>query len=438
MAAVDAALRAAQDETERPSLIACRTHIGYGSPRQDTAKVHGAPLGEEDLQRTKEALDWPEAPWFHVPAALKGFFDRVRERGAAQQAEWEALHEGYRTRYPDLAAQWELLVTGELPGGWETALPSFEGKAMATRAASGKVLDAIAPHLPWLVGGSADLTGSNNTRPQGAEAVHRDGFGGSYLFFGVREHGMGSILNGLALHGLRPYGGTFLVFSDYMRPTIRLAAMMGLPVIYVFTHDSIGLGEDGPTHQPVEHLTALRVIPNLVVIRPADANETYAAWKVALERKEGPTALILTRQGLPVVTPATSEVGRGAYVLPPSGAEGGAPDIVLAATGSEVHLAWAAREQLAEDGIVARVVSMPSWELFDAQPKAYRAAVFPPGVPGLAIEAGVTTAWARYVGERGGVIGLDRYGASAPYKVLFEELGFTVENVVNQARALVG
>jgi transketolase len=438
MAAVDAALRAAQDETERPSLIACRTHIGYGSPRQDMAKVHGAPLGEEDLRRTKEVLDWPMESWFHVPAAVQECFDRMRERGATQQAQWEALREGYRTRYPELAAQWELLVNGELPGGWEAALPGFEGKALATRAASGKVLDAIAPHLPWLVGGSADLTGSNNTRPQGAEAVRRDGFSGSYFFFGVREHGMGAILNGLALHGLRPYGGTFLVFSDYMRPTIRLAAMMGLPVIYVFTHDSIGLGEDGPTHQPVEHLTALRVVPNLVVIRPADANETAAAWKTALERKDGPTALILTRQGLPVVTPATSKVTRGAYILPPFGAEGGAPDIVLVATGSEVHLALAAREQLVEEGILARVVSMPSWELFDAQPEAYRIAVFPPGVPRLAIEAGVTTAWARYVGDRGGVIGLDRFGASAPYKVLFDELGFTLENVVNQARALVG
>jgi transketolase len=438
MAAVDAALRAAQDETERPSLIACRTHIGYGSPRQDTARVHGAPLGEEDLRRTKEALDWPLEPWFNVPAAVYERLVRTRERGAAQQAEWEALWDNYRTRNPELAAQWELLVNGKLPGGWEAALPTFEGQAMATRAASGKVLDAIAPHLPWLVGGSADLTGSNNTRPQGAEGVRRDGFSSSYLFFGVREHGMGAILNGLALHGLRPYGGTFLVFSDYMRPTIRLAAMMGLPVIYVFTHDSIGLGEDGPTHQPVEHLTALRVVPNLVVIRPADANETAAAWKTALERKEGPTALILTRQGLPVVSPTPSEVERGAYVLAPSGAEGGIPDIVLVATGSEVHLALAARERLAEEGILAWVVSMPSWELFDAQPEAYQTAVLPPGVPCMAIEAGVTTAWARYVGARGRAIGLDRFGASAPYKVLFEELGFTVENVVKQARALAG
>jgi transketolase len=438
MAAVDAALRAAQDETGRPSLIACRTHIGYGSPRQDTAKVHGAPLGEEDLQRTKEALDWPLEPWFNVPAAVPERLSRMRERGAAHQAEWEAMWDGYRTRYPELAAQWELLVNGELPRGWEAALPTFEGQVLATRAASGKVLDAIAPHLPWLVGGSADLTGSNNTRPQGAEGVRRDRFSGSYLFFGVREHGMGAILSGLALHGLRPYGGTFLVFSDYMRPTIRLAAMMGLRVIYVFTHDSIGLGEDGPTHQPVEHLTALRVIPNLVVIRPADANETAAAWKTALQRQRGPTVLILTRQGLPVVTPAPSEVGRGAYVLAPSGAEDGLPDIVLMATGSEVHLALAAREQLAAEDISARVVSMPSWELFDAQPKAYRAVVLPPGVPRLAIEAGVTTAWARYVGEGGGAIGLDRFGASAPYKVLFEELGFTTKNVVKQARALVG
>jgi transketolase len=314
-------------------------------------------------------------------------------------------------------------------------LPIFGEAALATRAASGKTLDAIAPHLPTLIGGSADLTGSNNTRPQGAEAIRRGDFSGSYVHFGVREHGMGAILNGLALHGLRPYGGTFLVFSDYMRPTIRLAAMMGLPVVYVFTHDSIGLGEDGPTHQPVEHIAALRAIPNLVVIRPADAQATATAWKVALQRNDGPTALILTRQKLALVTPADNSLEQGAYVLAKT--DGDAPDIVLIATGSEVHLALEARESLIAEGIDAQVVSMPSWELFDAQPEEYRAAVLPSGVPRLAIEAGVTMGWSRYLDKKGAVIGLNRFGASAPYKILFEQLGFSVENVVKNAQALV-
>ena len=307
---------------------------------------------------------------------------------------------------------------------------------MATRVASGKVLDALSPKLLTLVGGSADLTPSNNTLPKGAAAVRRDDFGGMYVHFGVREHGMGALLNGLALHGLRPYGGTFLIFSDYMRPAIRLAAMMGLPVIYVFTHDSIGLGEDGPTHQPVEHLTALRAIPNLLVLRPADARETAAAWKVALERADGPSALVLTRQDLPVVTPEDSGLARGAYILAPE--VGDRLDLVLLATGSEVSLALQAQAALAGEGVVARVVSMPSWELFDAQPEANRREVLPPGVPRVAVEAGRSLAWSRYLdGAGGAVVGLDRFGGSAPYKELFEQLGFTVENVVARARAVL-
>jgi len=437
MAAVDASIRAAQAETERPSIIACRTHIGYGSPCQDMAKAHGAPLGEEGLSCTKEALDWPLEPRFYVPPTVRAAFERMRGDGAARQAEWEALCARYREIYPEKAAEWEMLMQGELPPGWESALPTFAAdKPLATRAASGQVLDAIAPRLPMLLGGSADLTGSNKTRPQGAQAVRRGDFSGSYIHFGVREHGMGGILNGLALHGgLRPYGGTFLVFSDYMRPAIRLAGMMGLPVIYVFTHDSIGLGEDGPTHQPVEQLTALRVIPNLVVIRPADGNETAQAWRVALKRRNGPAALILTRQAVPPLTPADNNLACGAYVL--EDAEGGAPDVILIASGSEVSLALAARQRLAEEGVGARVVSMPSWELFDAQPAAYRAAVLPAKVPRLAIEAGITLGWSRYVGERGGVLGLDRFGASAPYKVLFEQFGFSVDNVVKRVHMLV-
>jgi transketolase len=443
LAAVEAALRAAQAETERPSLLACRTHIGYGSPRQDTARVHGAPLGEEDLQKTKAAYGWPEQARFHVPAAAGERFAQAGARGAASQAEWQALLAGYRQAYPDLAADWDRYVRGELPAGWDASLPAFADKPVATRVASGKVLDAVAPRLLTLVGGSADLTPSNNTLPQGGRPVRRDDFSGAYIHFGVREHGMGAILNGLALHGLRPYGGTFLIFSDYMRPAIRLAAMMGLPVVYVFTHDSIGLGEDGPTHQPVEHLTALRAIPNLLVLRPADARETVAAWQLALERKEGPVALILTRQDLPLVAAASpaevaGSLARGAYVL--ADGAGNRPDVVLLATGSEVSLAMQARAALAEQGASARVVSMPSWELFDAQPRAYQDSVLPPGVPRLSIEAGRTLAWGHYLdgNGRGYALGLDRFGASAPYKALFEQLGFTPENVVAKAKAILG
>jgi len=435
MAAVDAAIRAAQAETERPSIIACRTHIGYKSPMQDTAKVHGTPLGEENLRLTKEALNLPPEARFRVPDEIDALVKQMQTNGAARQAEWDELFSRYREAHPDLAAQWDLMIGGDLPEGWESALPDFSGgKPLATRAASGQILSAIAPHLPMLLGGSADLTPSNNTRPKDAAHVRPGDFGGTYIHFGIREHGMGAIMNGLACHGLRPYGGTFLVFSDYLRPSIRLAAMMGLPVIYVFTHDSIGLGEDGPTHQPVEHLMALRAIPNLAVIRPADGNETAQAWRVALERRDGPTVLALTRQALPQIAPVRNGLARGAYVL--AEAEGDSPDLILIATGSEVTLALEAREKLIEEGIAARVVSMPSWKLFDAQPDDYRALVLPDGVPRLAIEAGLPLGWERYVGDGGRVIGLDRFGASAPYGILLEKFGFSVENVVQQARAV--
>jgi len=435
MPAVDAAIRAARAETGRPSLIACRTHIGYGSPRQDTSKVHGEPLGEDALRATKEALGWPPEARFRVPDEIQSRLAQVRRRGAAQESAWQALLTDYRDRHPALAAQWDALISGALPEDWEAALPSFSAdKPLATRAASGQVLDALAGRVPGLLGGSADLTPSNNTRPKDAVDVRPGEFAGTYIHFGVREHGMGAILNGLALYGLRPYGGTFLIFSDYLRPAIRLAAMMRLPVTYVFTHDSIGLGEDGPTHQPVEHLTSLRAIPNLVVIRPADANETAQAWKIAIERRSGPTALILSRQALPVVTAPGTALARGAYVL--ADAEGSRLRLVLVASGSEVPVALAARARLAEDGIGVRVVSMPSWELFDAQPAAYREQILPRGVPRLAVEAGVTLAWPRYVGAEGKVIGVDRFGASAPAQVLFEKLGFRTEDVVKQARDL--
>ena len=439
MAAIDAAIQLAQEATDRPSIIACRTHIGFGSPRQDSAKVHGAPLGDEDLRRTKETFGFSPDESFVVPSAARQVFEANARKGASLQAEWDRMMSGYHQDHPSLAAQWDLFIKGELPVDLEEILPSFSpDKPLATRVASGQVLNALAPKINTLVGGSADLTPSNNTLPKDGVGVRRGDYSGSYIYFGIREHGMGAILNGLALHGLRPYGGTFLIFSDYMRPAIRLAALMKLPVIYVFTHDSIGLGEDGPTHQPVEHLTALRAIPNLLVIRPADANETAAAWKVALERVDGPTALLLSRQNLPLVSEGYQGVAQGAYVL--AEAVGQAPDVVLLASGSEVSLAMSARDELAKEGLAAMVVSMPCWELFDAQTEEYQSTVLPAGVPRLAIEAGISLAWARYLcsGEgMGKVIGLDRYGASAPYKVLFEQFGFSTTNIVAQAKSLL-
>jgi transketolase len=467
MAAVDAAVRAAKAETGRPSLILCRTHIGYRTPLQDTAKVHGQPMGEDNLRLTKENYGWPQEPRFYIPPEVYAYWEGRRSELAARQAGWQALLDRYRQAYPDEAALWDLMIGGRLPTGWEAALPAWGAadKPLATRSASGQVLDALAPRLPMLLGGSADLTPSNNTRPKDARAIARDDFSGTYIHFGIREHAMAGILSGLALHGgIRPYGGTFLVFSDYMRPAIRLAAMMGVPAIYIFTHDTIGLGEDGPTHQPTEHMTALRAIPNLLVIRPADANETARAWRVALERRDGPTALILTRQSVPHITPPDNDLDRGAYILAEAESHGGAPkagdllmiatgggigvevsvaaqeeqpDLVLIATGSEVSLALDARLQLASEGIAARVVSMPSWELFDAQPDDYRAIILPDCVPRLAVEAGVPLAWPRYVGLGGGTLCLDRYGASGPYKVLFQQLGFTVEEIVARAKALL-
>ncbi len=432
MAQIDAATKLARAETERPSIIACRTHIGLGSPLQDTAGVHGSPLKGDALIATRKYFNWPTDKPFYIPEEAQTRFNQVKEIGAAQRSRWETLLDQYRQQHPNLAAQWELMISGQLPKGWETNLPNFSGgKPNATRNTSGQVLDAITPHLPMLLGGSADLSGSNKTKAKSAVPLTPDDFSGNYIHYGVREHGMGAIMNGLAAHGgVRPFGGTFLVFADYLRPAIRMAAMMKLPVIYVFTHDSIGLGEDGPTHQPIETITSLRIIPNMVVIRPADGNESALAWKVALERKDGPTCLILTRQGLPQITPVDSDLAKGAYIL----SEGsGNPDVILIGTGSEVSLAMDAQKALAEEGVSARVVSMPSWELFDAQPADYRAAVLPPDTPKLAIETASTIAWPRYADD---VIGLDHFGASAPYQTIFKEFGFTVENVVKRAKAL--
>jgi transketolase len=445
LTAITAAIEAAQAATEQPSLIMICTHIAYGSPaKQDTAEAHGAPLGEEEVQRTKENLGWPTEPRFYVPDEVLTHFREAIERGRAWETEWQARFEAYAAEYPQLAAEWQRAMNGQLPVGWDADLPDFVAAdgPLATRQASGQVLNAIAPYLPTLLGGSADLAPSNNTLLKQYDSIASDNFGGRNLHFGVREHAMGSITNGLALHeGLIPYTGTFLVFSDYMRPSIRLAAMMGLPVVFIFTHDSVWLGEDGPTHQPIEQLAALRAIPGLIVLRPADATETVEAWRVALTHRNGPVALALTRQKLPVLDRTeladADQVARGAYVL--ADAEGERPDIILIATGSEVHLALEAREQLAKQGVKARVVSMPSWELFDQQPQSYHDQVLPPTVTArLAIEAGVPQGWHRYVGQAGEVIGLNRFGASAPYKTLMEKFGFTAENIASRALALLG
>ncbi len=442
--ALTAAAEAALADEGRPSLIAVRTHIGFGSPaKQDTAAAHGAPLGAEEVAATKQNLGWPEEPTFHVPPEAREALGEAAARGAEAADAWEALVERYRGDHPEAAAELGRRMARALPDGWLATLPVFtpEDGPIATRKASGKVLEAIAPGLPELVGGSADLTGSNNTYQKGEADFSADEPGGKNFFFGVREHAMGAVLNGMALSGLlRPYGGTFLIFSDYMRPAIRLAALMELPPIYVFTHDSIFLGEDGPTHQPVSQLLSLRAIPNLIVVRPGDANETAAAWRVALERGDGPTALALTRQKLPILAETAARahegVQRGGYVL--ADPEGEAPRVILIATGSELALALAAHRQLAAEGLPTRVVSLPSWELFDGQGPAYRNRVLPAKIgKRMAIEAGVPLGWERYVGPKGIVLGVDRFGASAPAEELAEEYLLTIDEVTRRARQLL-
>jgi len=439
---IGSAIRSAQQETGRPSLIISRTHIGFESPnKQDTADAHGSPLGALEVKLTKEKLGWPLEPAFYVPEKALDLFREALAKGKKAENQWAEIHASYAGKYPELSEEWERLQKGELPPSWEEAVPVFEPKdgPMATRSASGKVLNAVAAMLPMLIGGSADLSPSNNTHLKGFGNYGRESRERN-LHFGVREHAMGAILNGMALSGLIPYGGTFLVFSDYMRGAIRLAALMGQRVIYVFTHDSIGLGEDGPTHQPVEHLPALRAIPNLTVIRPADANETAWAWRVALSHRQGPVALILTRQNLPVMdrgryAPADG-LTRGAYVL--ADAKKGKPDLLILATGSEVSIALESYEKLTAEGLAVRLVSMPSWELFEKQPAAYKEEVLPSGVRArLAVEAASPMGWHRYVGRQGEVIGIERFGASAPGKVVMEKLGFTSENIVTRARKLL-
>jgi len=434
--AIDAAIRAAKADP-RPSLICVRTTIGYGAPKkQGTAKAHGEPLGDEELNAAKENLGWPVEPRFLIPGEVLEFYREAIEKGREREFDWKMKLDAYKQIHPASGAELERRLKGELPKDWDKDLPIFpvDEKGMATRASSGKVLNALSVKLPELIGGSADLTPSNNTKFEEAGDFQKDNPIGRYLRFGVREHAMGAALNGINLFGgLIAYGGTFLIFSDYMKPAIRIAAISEVPSIFVFTHDSIGLGEDGPTHQPIEHLMALRAVPNLTLIRPADANEVADAWKFAITHRTGPTALALTRQNLPTLDGTHRRMlGKGAYVLKDFGDN---PQLILMASGSEVSLIYGAAEKLFAEGIPTRVVSFPSWELFEKQDQAYQESVLPKNITArLSVEAGATLGWERYATS---VIGLDHYGASAPYKVIFEKFGFTVENVVAKAKELI-
>jgi transketolase len=441
LGAIETALRQARTELDQPTLIMLRTDIAFGSPnKQNTAEAHGAPLGTEEVVLTKRCLGCPEHEQFCVPPEVLVHCRRSLERGEQAEADWLERFRAYRQAHPDLAAQWVDAMSGFLPNGWERALPEFSptAGAVATRSASGRVLNALAPQLPTLMGGSADLAPSTNTFLKGYAEFQKQSYEGRNIRFGVREHAMGAILSGLLLHhGLRPYGGTFLVFADYMRPAIRMASLMKLPVIYVFTHDSLAVGEDGPTHQPVEQLASLRAIPGLTVIRPCDARETVGAWCQALRTSDGPVALILSRQNLPVLAQSRPEaVAEGAYILEE---DPGPLDALLIATGSEVHLALAARKLLAERGIRTRVVSMPSWELFDKQPSHQRDALLPPTLTcRVAIEAAMPMGWERYVGDQGAVIGMTGFGASAPGGEALQRFGFTAQAVVARVCSLLG
>lgn len=441
--AIDQAISQAKLDP-RPSLILCRTHIGFGLPtRQDTAKAHGEPPGDDELNGAKVKLGWPLEPRFYIPEDVLAHFRQSDERGEILENEWKQQFESYRSDFPDLAAEFERRISGRLPSGWDTQLPQFppDPKGMATRSASGKVLNALTAKIPELLGGSADLAPSTITWIQGSEAFQANTRGGRNFHFGVREHAMGSIVNGMALHkGLIPFGATFLIFSDYMRPAIRLSAFSHMPSIWIFTHDSIGLGEDGPTHQPVEQLAALRAIPNLVVVRPADANEVVEAWKIAIQRRNGPTLLAFSRQVTPVMdrqfmAPAEG-LKRGAYILADLGT--GKPQIILMASGTEVGLIVEAGNRLSSEGISVRLVSFPSWELFEVQDQEYREKVLPPSIPlRLAVEAGVTQGWEKWFGSQGRMIGVNKFGASAPYKTIYEHYGLTAENIYQQAKALL-
>lgn len=441
--AVHAALKAAEDETNRPSLIKVRTHIGFGSPnKQDTAEAHGSPLGEDEVRLTKRKLGWDPEKQFEVPVEALQHFRRAVEQGKKWEALWRTMFDNYKRAHHDLAGELENVREGRLGDEWKKALPVYGPEtSMATREASGKALNALAPVLPTLLGGSADLAPSNNTYLKGIPEFQAGVYSGRNFHFGVREHAMGSILNGMALtDGIIPYGGTFFVFSDYMRPPIRMAALMGIRPIYVYTHDSVGLGEDGPTHQPVEHFAALRAIPNITLIRPADANETSIAWKVAIEHRTGPVALALTRQKIQTIDrskyASAENLSKGAYILAENSKT---PGIILIGTGSEVQFALGAYEQLAKENIPARVVSMPSWELFERQSKEYRKSVLTPSIKKrVVVEAGVPMGWHKYAGDSGVILSLATFGASAPYELLYKEYGFTIENVLKTAREVLG
>ncbi|MFA6469857.1 MAG: transketolase [Bacteroidota bacterium] len=437
---IETAIRHAQQVTDQPSLIKVKTHIGFGSPnKQDTHEAHGSPLGDDEIKLTKKNYGWEEDKKFFIPDEALSHFRSALEDGKKNETAWNNLVAAYRKAHGELAQTFEHSINGTYGDAWKKALPVFtaENGTLATREASGKVLGAIAQYLPTMIGGSADLTPSNNTFVKGMENFQPVNYGGRYLRYGVREHAMGSIMNGIALtNGMIPYGGTFMIFSEYMRPPIRLAALMGIRPIYVFTHDSIGLGEDGPTHQPVEQLASLRSIPNITLLRPADANETTFAWKIAIEHTSGPVALALTRQKLPFIDRskyAPAELtAKGAYILSENTP---VPDIILIGTGSELQFALGAYEQLTKDGVKARVVSMPSWELFERQPKAYRDAVFPATVKKrLAVEAGVELGWHKYASE---TITINSFGQSAPYEALYKHFGFTTENVLAKAVAML-
>lgn len=442
--AIGRAIEEAKQEPNRPTLIEIRTVIGYGSPnRAGTSEAHGKPLGEEEVIGVRKAYNWPSDEPFYVPDEVRQHFADIQSRLAEKEGVWQDLMKQYEERYPELAKELHRAIRGELPEGWEQSLPKFNtgDKPMATRAASGATLQALAKSVPLLIGGSADLASSNNTLMKEEGVFHAEDFAGRNIWFGVREHAMGAALNGMLLHGgVRAYGGTFLVFSDYLRPAIRLAALSKLPVVYVFTHDSIAVGEDGPTHEPIEQVPSLRLIPGLRVIRPADANETAAAWQYALSQTEHPVVLALTRQNLPILAGTVGKdkeiIEKGAYVV--SEAQGGQPEAIIIATGSEVSLAVEAQAKLQEKGINVRVVSMPCREQFDAQPKEYRDSILPPSVRArVAVEAAHPAGWDRYVGDQGSVIGIDHFGASAPGGLVMEKFGFNVDNVVKHVESVL-
>ncbi len=437
--AIYGAIKAAQDEKDRPSLIKIRTHIGWHSPKQDNPAVHGAPMTEEEAKETKRRLGFPEDRYFYIPEEALQHFRKAIDKGQKAEEEWKKMFEEYRKKYPELAEEFERFVNSELPPNWDTDLPVYkdENKKVATRSASGEVINVIADKLPNFIGGSADLASSNKVVMKGKGDFYCDSPNGRNIHFGIREHAMGAAVNGMALHGgLIPFGATFFVFSDYMRASVRLSALMGIHSIFIYTHDSIGVGEDGPTHQPVEHLMSFRVMPDLTVIRPADANETVEAWKIAIKEKS-PVLLVLTRQNLPVLNPEVypikEGVKKGAYTL----VDVENPDVVLIGTGSEVHVCLEARRILEEKGIKAKVVSMPSWELFFRQPEEYRESVIPKDIPKVAVEAGSSLGWKEIIGDNGVVIGMESFGASAPGNILMEKFGFTPENVVEKTLKLI-